>query len=320
MKISGFTFIRNATLYDFPIVESIMSVLPLVDELIVVAGDSTDNTNELISSIDSDKIRVIHTVWDASKFHGGAMLYAEQTDIALKACEGDWCVYIQSDEVLHESALPKIREACHKYYHLHEIEGFVLDYVHMYADYQHYIDALHFAYPAEIRIVRGSRGDIHSWRDAQSFRVMPNFDGVSYDRYENTRKLRCVHIKGALMFHYGWSRDPRAMVGKQKLSARLYSPEGFDGDNSEGVASVDYYDYGNLSHFPLYKKSQPKIMKDRASSVNWLGLLRYTGKRIAVRKISAPKYRILSFIENKILSGRRIGGFSNYEIVEKFNN
>lgn len=32
MKVSGFTFVRNAVKYDYPIVESIQSILPLVDE------------------------------------------------------------------------------------------------------------------------------------------------------------------------------------------------------------------------------------------------------------------------------------------------
>ena len=64
MKISGFTFVKNAVKYDYPVVESIKSILPLVDEMIVSLGDSEDETNALIESIGSEKIKIVHSVWD----------------------------------------------------------------------------------------------------------------------------------------------------------------------------------------------------------------------------------------------------------------
>lgn len=48
MKISGFTIIRNAVLNDYPITEAIRSILPVVDEMIVLVGDSEDETEALI--------------------------------------------------------------------------------------------------------------------------------------------------------------------------------------------------------------------------------------------------------------------------------
>jgi len=44
VKVSGFTFIRNAVRYQFPVVECIRSVLPMVDEFVVAVGDSEDGT------------------------------------------------------------------------------------------------------------------------------------------------------------------------------------------------------------------------------------------------------------------------------------
>jgi hypothetical protein len=44
MKVSGFTFIRNAIKYDYPIVEAIQSILPLCDEVVVAVGNSEDET------------------------------------------------------------------------------------------------------------------------------------------------------------------------------------------------------------------------------------------------------------------------------------
>ena len=84
MKVGGFSFVRNAIVYDYPIVEAITSILPLVDEFVVAVGKSDDETLALIQGIDSDKLRIVETVWDDSLREGGRVL-AVETD---KACLG----------------------------------------------------------------------------------------------------------------------------------------------------------------------------------------------------------------------------------------
>jgi hypothetical protein len=310
MIISGFTFVRNAIKYDYPIIESIKSVLPLVDEMIICLGKSEDGTETLIDSIKSDKIKIINTDWDTSKFNKGGMIYANQTDIALKACKGDWCVYIQGDEVLHEDAIPQIRSACSKYLNNKNIDGFLLRYVHLYGDYEHYISAKHFGYPREIRVVRNNP-DIHSWRDAQSFRYIPNFDGENYERKKDTNKLNCILLTKAFMFHYGWCRDPRVMSKKIVNQCHLYD------DKSKEIAT-DYYDYGNISSFPIFRGSHPAIMKERMKIISYKDYLRYSGSNANQRKIFGLKYRILSFFEQFMKDGNTIGGYKNYNLIEKF--
>ena len=83
MKVSGFTFIRNAITYDYPIVEAIRSILPLCDEVVVAVGNSEDATLQLIQSIDP-KVRIIETVWDDTVREGGRTL-ALETDKAYAA-------------------------------------------------------------------------------------------------------------------------------------------------------------------------------------------------------------------------------------------
>ncbi|MEP7220068.1 MAG: glycosyltransferase family 2 protein, partial [Bacteroidota bacterium] len=102
MKISGFSFVRNALLYDFPLEESLRSLLPLCDEVVIAVGKSDDETPEMVRDIGGAATRVIGTVWDDSLREGGR-IYAMQTDIALAECTGDWCIYLQADEVLHEA-------------------------------------------------------------------------------------------------------------------------------------------------------------------------------------------------------------------------
>ncbi len=71
MRVSGFTIVRNAIKYDYPVKEAILSILPLCDEVIVAVGKSEDNTLELIKSIPSEKIKIIETVWDDTLREGG---------------------------------------------------------------------------------------------------------------------------------------------------------------------------------------------------------------------------------------------------------
>ena len=182
MKISGFTFLRNASKLFYPVRESILSILPLVDEFVVALGDceEDDDTEEILASIGSDKLRIVHTTWDTIKFPRNAE-YARQTDIAMQHCTGDWLFYIQSDEVIHEEDHAEILHACNKYLDVPEVEGFLFHYRHFWGDYEHCHNS-HALYPKEIRLVR-RRSDIHSWKDAQYFRLIPNYTGVWTDYF-----------------------------------------------------------------------------------------------------------------------------------------
>ena len=101
--LSGFSFVRNATKLYYPVKQSILSVLNLVDEFVIALGDCDpdDRTREEIESIRSPKIRILETNWDLDKFPDGTE-HAHQTDIAKQHCKGDWLFYIQSDEAVHE--------------------------------------------------------------------------------------------------------------------------------------------------------------------------------------------------------------------------
>lgn len=309
MKISGFTIARNAEIYDFPLEESIRSILDIVDEFVIAVGDSEDQTEQIIRSIGDPKIKIINTVWDMNKYNNGGSILAQQTDIALKACTGDWCFYIQADEVMHEKAKAVVRAACEKYLDDQNVDGFVFRYVHLYGDYKHYISAKHFGYPYEIRIVRNRR-DIHSWRDAQSFKINPSFNG-DYLTKEGTKKLKCI-LLDAEMYHYGWSRDPRCMTGKLNRMRRMYHPDCPD-------VAEEYHDYGNLSYMPVFKSNHPEVMNRRIENMSWNHCLRFEGPRPDHRKIFSLKYRIVNFIEKHLLFGHRLGGFNNYKRVGKFS-
>ena len=157
MKVSGFTIVRNAIKFDYPIVESISSILPLCDEIIVAVGNSEDGTRALVESIGSPKIRIIDTVWDDSLRKGGEVL-AIETNKAFDAISPDstWVIYIQADEVLHEDSYGKLRDAMRKWETHAEVEGFVVNYLHFYGSYDFIADSRKW-YQKEVRIIRNDK-------------------------------------------------------------------------------------------------------------------------------------------------------------------
>jgi len=316
MKISGFSMVRNGVKLYYPVVEMIKSILPIVDEFVIAIGkgDEDDNTRELVAAIDDPKIRIIDTEWDLKKYPRG-MENAHQTDIAKENCSGDWLFYLQADEVIHEKYLPVIKKRCEELVDDEEIEGLLFKYRHFWGDYNHH-HAGHGWYPHEIRIVR-NRPHIHSWESAQSFRKIPDFDGLNYRVKEGTEKLK-VALVDAYVYHYGWVRPPYLMINKKKALDTVHK-------GSERVAEMyakvsDEFDYGPLDRLAVFNETHPAVMKEMIADMNWQDKLQMTGKPNEFRqphKHEKPKYRILSFLEKYLRGGKMIGGFRNYKLVRK---
>lgn len=252
MYVSGFTFIRNAILLDYPIVASIQSLLPICDEVVVAVGQSNDDTLGLIKTIDP-KVKIIQTIWDDSLRQNGRVL-AVETDKALAAInsKADWAVYIQGDEVLHEDDYPAILKAMQTHKESHEIDGLLFDYLHFYGSYD-YIGVSNNWYKNEIRIIKPKRG-IFSYRDAQGFRKSPN------------QKLK-VAKANARVFHYGWVKTPEAMQRKQESFNKLWHDDAWV---EKHVKIADRFDYEeHVQELARYRGTHPKWIAERIAQRNW---------------------------------------------------
>lgn len=315
MTISGFTMVRNGAKLYYPIKQAIASILPICDEFVVALGncDPDDKTLQEIQSIGSDKIKIIHTVWDLEKYPRG-MEHAHQTDIAREACTGDWLFYVQSDEVVHEEDLPRIRQRCEELLHDASVEGILFKYRHFWGDYDHYITS-HAWYANEIRIIRNDK-DIHSWESAQSFRRIPNFDGVHYREKKGTYKLKVARVD-AHIYHYGWVRPPQFMQKKRRAFEGIHRGETKAEEFMRREASE--FDFGNLSQLSVYRHTHPAVMEERIRLFNWGDQLRRSdnASSVARHKHERLKYRILTFIEQHFLGGRQIMSFKNYHLARR---
>jgi glycosyltransferase involved in cell wall biosynthesis len=296
MKVSGFSFVRDAVRLDFPVVEAVTSILPVCDEFFIAVGECTDGTVELLESIGSDKLHIIHTQWDPKLFVRGA-INAQQTNVALERCTGDWAFYIQADEVLHEKYHSVVLDAMRENLERTDVEGLLFDYVHFWGGYDRYHTA-HNWYSREIRVIRNGIGT-RSWKSAQSFR-------------NAGRKLRVVH-SGAEIYHYGWVRDPAVMKKKQKaLDSLHHDPDWVNRRHPEPEGAE--LDYGDLRKLAKFTGAHPKVMAGRIASQSWSVPLE--GKKIdrPKHKHETVRMRLLSFLENKIL-GRKLAEGKNYILL-----
>ncbi len=287
MKVVGFTFIRNGVIYDYPFLESIHSLLPLCDEVIVAVGRSDDNTLEQIKSFQSSKVRIIETVWDDSLRKSGTIL-SQQTNLALDQVAGDWAIYLQADEVLHEKDYPTIKNAMTLYQNMNEVEGLLFHYKHFYGSYNYIGDSRRW-YRREIRIVR-PLNKVRSWGDAQGFRI----DG---------RKLH-VKLIDATVYHYGWVKPPDIQQLKQKYFNKLWHSDEWVDQNVGEMVEYDYCQGGKLK---LFEGIHPAVMSERVHKQNW-------HFRYDQNKVHQPlKEKLLDLIE--VQYGWRIGEYKNYVMI-----
>lgn len=291
MKVSGFTFIRNALKYDYPIVEAITSILPICDEFIVAVGKSDDATLQLIQNIGSPKIKIIETTWNENLREGGRVL-ADETNKAYNAvsADSDWAFYIQGDEVIHEMYLPAIQKAMLDNYKDTRVEGLLFDYTHFYGSYDYVANSRKW-YRHEVRIIRKDP-EIYSFRDAQGFQ-------------KNNRPLR-VKKSNASVYHYGWVKPPELQQAKQESFHKMWHDDDWVQKNIPKAATFDYSKIDSLASF---NGTHPKVMLPRIKAKNWHFSFDPTkGIQPALR------YRLLNYIQKK--TGWKIGEYRNYRIIK----
>jgi hypothetical protein len=289
MKVSAFTFVKNAAKYSYPVVESIRSILPMVDEFVVCLGDSEDNTTALVQAIDSDKLKIIHSVWDNSLREGGKVL-AVETNKAMNntSPDSDWLFYIQADELVHEKYHDSILQAMQRYKNDKHVEGLLFKYHHFYGSYK-YIGDGRLWYSKEIRIIRNNR-DIRSYKDAQGF------------RWKDNRKLN-VKLIDAYIYHYGWVRNPLIMNQKINDFHKLYHPS-----LSEEKKVTAPFDYSKVDSVTLFEGTHPEVMTDIIQNENW-----NFEQNIKAKNFKNLKHRLLYFLWKNF--GWRPFEYSNYKRI-----
>lgn len=290
MKVSGFTIIRNALKYDYPVLESINSILPLCDEFIVCVGNSEDDTLNLIKSINSPKIKIIESTWDDSLRKGGKVL-AVETQKAKEhvSKDSDWLFYIQADEIIDDTFHDEIYNSMYLWKDNEKVEGLVFDYLHFYGSYDYVGDSRKW-YRKEVRIIKNDP-EIYSFRDAQGFQ----------------KKNRPLKVKpvNASVYHYGWVKPPEFQQAKQQSFNKMWHDNEWMEKN---IPKVNEFDYSQIDSLAFFKGKHPQIIQKRINQMNWS----FSFDPTKEKKLSL-KFRFLAIIEK--YTGWRIGEYKNYRII-----
>ena len=239
MKVSAFTFIKNCVILGYPFIQSINSILPIVDEFVVNVGESEDETLQLIKAIKSTKIRIIESKWNDT-MHDRGYVYGQQKMIAQFNCTGDWAFYIEGYEVYHEQDLEKIKKSMELNLNDANVEALVFDFHHFYGNAESVLDSPGW-YRSEARIIKNS---VRSYAP----------DGLFWLVLDSNKKGRYPRAKrtGVTCYHYGWVRSEKQMNLKSSMVQKYWGKE---------PVAIDYSKM-DQSIIKEFKGTHPKIVKD----------------------------------------------------------
>ena len=239
MKVSAFTFIKNGQLLGYPFIQSIKSVLPIVDEFIINVGLGEDSTLDEIKNIHDPKIRIIQSHWNDNMKDRG-FVYGQQKMIAQYNCTGDWAFYIEGDEIYHENDLDKIYMSMKESLSNPDIEALIFDFYHFYGNGNSYLDSPGW-YRTEARIIKNS---LRTYAPDGLFWLV-------LDSNKNGRYPKAKHT-GAKCYHYGWVRSENQMNLKSEKVQKYWG----------GSAKKIDYSKMDQSIIKKFQGTHPKIIQD----------------------------------------------------------
>lgn len=297
-KITGFTYVRNGFIYGYPFLQSIQSLLPLVDEMIVVVGDSEDGTREAIVDLSTEKIKIIDTIWDQDIRKSGK-IFALQSNLGLDSVQSNWAFHIQADEVLHERDYENIKQKIAEADAREDVDGLLFPFLHFWGDYEHIRDSRR-VHPFEIRAFK-TKKFIRAYKDSQGFRIFSS--PQSYEAGEAGQKLN-VLLCAANFYHYSYSRHPYLMKKKDNYFQRFWH----DDDWLKSLPKEDLFDFNQVDRLSKYTSSHPAVMAETIAKKNWE----------FVYDPSQSTMRMKDSIIHKLneITGRRWFEFQNYKLIQ----
>lgn len=300
MKIGAYTYVRNGIKMGYPFLQSIQSIINIVDEYVVVLGDSDDGTREAILALALPKIVIVDTIWDMDLRKDGK-LFAMQSNIGLDNVSGDWIIHLQADEVIHEQNLSALVSKIRQYDNDPRVEGLLFPFLNFRGDYNH-IHTGRKSHRFEIRAFKRNPC-IRSFKDSQGFRKYSSIE--AYNKGMKGKKLRVAKVDIPI-FHYNYVRHPNLMKEKVKVFLTFYKDDESINKIFEGV---DQFDYNEVDRLEVFQGTHPELMKEVISSQNWT--FHYDPSKCN----SSFRHRILNKIEQ--WTGYRIGEYKNYKVVRE---
>jgi glycosyltransferase involved in cell wall biosynthesis len=108
--ISGFINVWNVKSQGYPFTQAIEAALPICDEFLISDGYSTDGTWEELLKLQKkySKIKLYREKWVLDK-KMPLLSLADSANKVRKKCKGDYILYVQANEIIHEKSISTIR-------------------------------------------------------------------------------------------------------------------------------------------------------------------------------------------------------------------
>lgn len=219
MLLSAYSYIKNAEKFDYPMRESLLSVMEVCDEVVVgYAVDSDDRTLPILQDFAErhPKLRLFPSeVWKTPRTGGETIRLAAEE--AMAACRGEWRWHVQADEVYTREDAREVRRLVEMYLH-QSVHGFRFQVLHFYGDYDTLIAPAAQEigwYQHTIRLARAGQG--RHFGDAWTMTLASDLPTA-------------VVNTPIRIFHYGHVREHEAMRRKSSYMEQLYHqlPENFE--------------------------------------------------------------------------------------------
>mgnify|MGYP006287668695 CR=1 FL=1 len=306
--LSGFTLIKNATRREYPVEAVLRTLRRVCDEVVVNVGESEDDTLERVRAVAEEAgpvhagergptdvdgrtgadVRILRRRWP-EEFDNHLKELSDESNRALEACEHDWALYLQADELLHEDDVPALRRALARADDDGRAEGLLFDFLHFHGSPGWVLEGRR-RYRREVRLVRRGAG-VRSVRDAQGFRVGG----------EGGRKPRVLR-SGARVFHYGYVKSREGLDRKRRLWRRWF------GEDAGEDVSFTFYRYRGLRRF---EGEHPEAIRPWLAERTWA--FDPDEAEPPPRNLRTLKVRISDAIERR--TGHRLFEHRNYRLL-----
>lgn len=258
--LTGHMIIRNGIVYDFPFVQGVMSVLPIVDSFIILeAYSDLDDTYEKCLELAERhrKVRIIRGEWDGDEPEGREYLKLSRlTNQCIDAVETTWHIAVQGDEIIHEDGLVYINRIVEgKTVYGDQPKAVMFPFVHLVGRFD---TQFPFVYQSSVRMAKTGT----SWRshkDAWTMKCMnPEKDNFM------------IVANNSPYIHYGFVGNLMARIMKERAFQDLFHAEGFPDprvvEMAEGSKPISmaylFEDAKSRGLFTPYKGTHPAVMED----------------------------------------------------------
>jgi len=269
MSVCGFSFGKDLAVLDYPVEESVRSVLPLCDRFVFVVGRSSDDTRDRVAAIDP-KIEILDSEW--AELEADGKVFGIEANKALEAAQATGCTwgfYSQPDEVVHEDDLPLIHGAMDAWADDLEVKALLFRFLQFVQDYQT-VDP--WMFHKACRVVKLDRS-CRIFGDGCGPGLI-DYNGSINDGYLDKHHLgghvRWARHRGggrpARIFHYAWVKTPRQLDEKFRLVEKFWWGTLDEAERNKRMERK----FGNFAErYPILKNfrgSHPAVMQQRIAA------------------------------------------------------